>query len=100
MTVLGIWFWEPMSGTDWAWMALLCATGAFGHWLLIKCYEIAEAGSVQPFAYFQLVFVSVIGVTLFSETLRFNVVVGAIIVVAAGLFTLWREHRAAQRVSP
>ena len=54
MTVIGIWFWEPMTGTDWAWMALLCVTGAFGHYLLIRCYELAEASSLQPFAYLQL----------------------------------------------
>lgn len=41
---------------DWFWMGLLCVTGAFGHFLLIKCYEVAEANGVQPFAYLQLVF--------------------------------------------
>ena len=38
----------------------LCVTGALGHWLLIRCYEVAEASAVQPFAYLQLVFASVI----------------------------------------
>ncbi len=44
-----------MTGPDWGWMAALCVTGALGHWTLIKCYELAEANAVQPFAYLQLV---------------------------------------------
>ena len=93
MTAIGVWYWEPMTQTDYAWMALLCLTGASGHWLLIRCYEAAEASAVQPFAYFQLVFASAIGMIVFGEVLRTNVVIGAAIIVAAGLFTLWRERQ-------
>lgn len=94
MTAVGIWFWENMTVPDWVWMAALCVMGALGHWLLIKCYEIAEASAVQPFAYLQLVFGAVIGVTVFSEVIEPNVAIGASIVVAAGLFTWWRERQA------
>ncbi|WP_238368146.1 DMT family transporter [Mesobacterium pallidum] len=97
MTAIGAWFWEPMTAPDWGWMALLCLTGAGGHFLLIKCYEVAEASSVQPFAYLQLVFASALGLTLFGETLRPNVAIGAVLIIAAGLFTLWREQRTARR---
>ena len=93
MTVAGIWFWEPMTANDWQWMAALCITGAGGHWLLIKTYEVAEASEVQPFAYLQLVFASAIGLLLLDETLRPNVAIGAAIVVGAGLFTLWRTRK-------
>ena len=82
--------------TYWAWMGVLCITGALGHYLLIWCYEVAEASAVQPFAYFQLVFGATIGVLVFSEVIRWNVALGAAIVVAAGLFTLWREQKKAQ----
>lgn len=93
MTAVGIWSWEPMAPADYAWMAALCLTGALGHWLLIRCYEAAEASAVQPFAYFQLVFASAVGMTVFGESLQTNVVIGAAIIVAAGLFTLWRERQ-------
>ena len=92
MTAVGLWFWEPMIAPDWAWMGALCITGALGHFTLIKCYEVAEASAVQPFAYLQLVFASTIGITVFSETIRVNVAIGAALVVAAGLFTLWRQR--------
>jgi len=93
MTAVGIWFWEPMSGGDWVWMGVLSVSGVLGHWLLIRCYEVAEASAVQPFAYLQLVFVAILGVTIFGEVLRANVVIGAVVVTAAGLFTLWRARR-------
>ena len=92
MTVVGATYWQPMSQGDWLWMALYCVTASLSHWLLIKCYEIAEASAVQPFAYLHLVFASVFGIVLFHEQLHWNTVAGAALVVAAGLFTLWRER--------
>lgn len=96
MTSVGIWFWQPMSQGDWLWMALLCVSGVTGHWLLIKCYEVAEASAVQPFAYFHLVWAAILGVSIFGEIIRLNVATGAAIIIAAGLFTLWRESRKAR----
>jgi drug/metabolite transporter (DMT)-like permease len=97
MTFIGFWSWEPLSPPDWGWMAALCVTGALGHWTLIKCYEVAEASAVQPFAYLQLVFASGIGLALFGDTLSLNIAIGSAIVMGAGIFTLWREHMAKQR---
>ena len=92
MTAIGIWHWEPMTAPDWGLMALLCCTAATSHWLLIRAYEVAEASAIQPFAYLQLVWASAIGLWVFGETLRSNVVIGGAVVVAAGLFTLWRQR--------
>ncbi|WP_203531123.1 DMT family transporter [Pseudoroseicyclus tamaricis] len=96
-TAVGAWFWEPMTGGDWAWMAVLCVSGAAGHWTLIRTYEVAEASMVQPFAYFQLVWGSAIGLFVFGETLELHVAVGAAIVVSAGVFTLIRARKARRR---
>jgi drug/metabolite transporter (DMT)-like permease len=38
------------------------------------------------------VWASAIGLLVFGETLRINVAIGAGIVVAAGVFTLWRQR--------
>jgi drug/metabolite transporter (DMT)-like permease len=92
ITPFGLTHWQPMSGADWAMMGLLCCTAVIGHGLLIKAYDVAEASAIQPFAYFQLPFVSLLGFLLFSESLRINVLIGASIVVGAGLFTLWRQR--------
>jgi drug/metabolite transporter (DMT)-like permease len=93
MTAIGIWFWEPMVPLDWVMMALLCLTGASGHFLLIKCYDMAEASAVQPFAYLQLPFAASLGILVFGEAIRPNVVFGASLIVGAGLFTLWRQRQ-------
>ena len=97
ITCVGIWSWEGMAARDWLWMAGLCVSGALGHWLLIRVYEVAEASAVQPFAYFHLVFGAAVGVLAFGESIEANVVIGAAIVVAAGLFTLWRERQRKQQ---
>lgn len=96
-TAVGILHWQPMVGTDWIWMLLLCVTSASSHYMLIRAYEVAEASAIQPFAYLQLVFASIIGIVVFHETLRPNVAIGAAIVVCAGLFTLWRARVVAER---
>ncbi|PLL14223.1 EamA family transporter [Tabrizicola sp. TH137] len=97
MTLVGMWFWEPMTAADWGWMLTLCCTACLGHWLLIKAFAVAEASAIQPFAYLQLVWASGIGLFLFGEDLRTNVAIGAGLVVAAGVFTLWRQRVKAQQ---
>ncbi|OCX66517.1 RhaT family transporter [Thioclava sp. SK-1] len=99
-TLVGMWFWQPMVGGDWVWMAILCLTAVAGHGLMIKAYEIAEASAVQPFSYMQLVFGAFVGMTFFGDILRPNVAVGAVIVVGAGLFTLWRQRQRKVKVVP
>jgi drug/metabolite transporter (DMT)-like permease len=86
--------WTPMQGAaDWAWMAALCAMGALGHFLLIKAYEVAEAGTIQPFAYFQLVFVTILALVVFDERLDAWTIAGGALILAAGLYTLIRQAR-------
>lgn len=96
LTPVGLWFWEPMSGRDWGFMLLICVTGVFSHWLMIRAYEVAEASAIQPFAYLQLVFASIIGVAIFNEVIALNVLLGAVIVVGAGVFTIWRAGKVAR----
>ena len=93
ITVVGIGQWQPLSGPDWRWMIALGMTGALGHFLLIKALEVAEAAVVQPFAYFQMIFASLVGVAVFGETLDRWTIVGAGIITAAGVFTILRGAR-------
>lgn len=92
MTPFGIYHWQPMSLGDCAWMLALCFTAVTAHYLMIRAFEVAEASAIQPFAYLQLAFIAVLGVTVFGETLRPNVVLGCAVVVCASLFTLWRAR--------
>lgn len=97
MTLIGAWFWEPMTPADWAMMALLCASATLGHYLLIRAYELAEASAIQPFAYLHLAFASVMGVLVFGDVIRLNVAIGTTLVVGAGIFALVRAQIAASR---
>ena len=92
ITPLGLMHWQPMTGRDQMLMAVLCCTALLGHYTLIRAYALAEASAIQPFTYIQLVGVAAIGLLVFGEVLRPNVVIGATVVVAAGVFTLWRQR--------
>jgi drug/metabolite transporter (DMT)-like permease len=88
MTAMGLPEWEPIALADMPLVACYAVLSVFSHWLLLKAYEAAEAARLQPFAYLQIVFVTVIGVVVFDESLAFPVVIGACVIVAAGLYTL------------
>ena len=92
ISLVGPFFWTPITGWDRAWMALLCLTGGSGHYLLIRTYSILEASAVQPIMYLSLVYAALVGMTVFGETLTWNIVIGALVVVGAGFFTIWREY--------
>lgn len=93
MTSVGVFHWEEMSRPDWGWMLALSIAGVSGHYLLIRCYEVTEASAVQPFAYLHMVFAAAIGFLIFGEDLRVTTLIGALVVLAAGLFTLSRERQ-------
>jgi drug/metabolite transporter (DMT)-like permease len=76
-------------------MGLLCLSGAGGHYLLIRALALADASRLQPLAYLQLVFATGLGVLVFNETLRLTTVLGAVLVVGAGLLALRAERPSA-----
>ncbi|MCI4665885.1 MAG: DMT family transporter [Neomegalonema sp.] len=99
-SLLGPFFWSEMTGAEWGWMALLCVLGASGHYLLIRAYENSEAGALQPFAYLQLVIASFLGVGFLGEQFEARLLLGASIVVAAGLFALlWGRYAALRKTA-
>ncbi|WP_174802041.1 DMT family transporter [Martelella limonii] len=96
-SLIGPFFWQELLLVDWFWLIALCFTGIAGHYCLIRALEITEAVTVQSFIYLQLVYGLLFGVLLFHETLTTNMIIGALIVVGAGLFTIWREHALKKR---
>ncbi|HVM84809.1 MAG TPA: DMT family transporter [Candidatus Binatia bacterium] len=91
-TLAGPFFWTNFQGWDKAWMGLLCITGMSGHYLVIRAYELIDASAAQPITYLALVYASLFGVLIYGETLTWNIVAGSVIVVGAGIFTVWREY--------
>ena len=92
MTIISFFIWEDILREDLLWLLIMCLLSASSHFMMVKTLQVAEASVIQPFSYLQLVFGSIIGVTIFSESIDLMIVVGVIIVIGAGLFTAWREY--------
>ena len=92
MTIISFFIWEDILREDLLWLLIMCLLSASSHFMMVKTLQGAEASVIQPFSYLQLVFGSIIGVTIFSESIDLMIVFGAIIVIGAGLFTAWREY--------
>lgn len=97
ITLVGPFYWTDITISDWFWMLALCITGMSGHYLLIRAYDLLDAVVVQPMSYIQTVLVCMMGVFLFGEVMTANMIAGCTIVIAAGIFTIWREARLARR---
>ncbi len=100
LSFIGPFYWAALTPVDWCWMAALCVTGTSSHYFLIRAYDLLDAAAVQPLTYLQLVLAAVIGVTVFGERLTSHMIIGSMIVVGAGIFTIWRESVVARRRTP
>lgn len=67
--------------------------GGLAHILLTESYRYAAASVIAPFDYTSLLWALLLGYWLFGELPDALVYVGASIVVAAGLFVIFRERR-------
>ena len=93
MSLISLFIWDNILKEDYLWLLLMCLLSAGSHFMMVKTLQVAEASVVQPFSYLQLVFGSIIGVTIFSESIDLMIIVGALVVIGSGLFTTWREYK-------
>jgi len=66
--------------------------GPVGYYMIVAAMRIGEVAVVTPFRYVRLVFAMILGVVAFDETLDFWTLIGAGIIIATGLFTIYRER--------
>lgn len=90
-SLVGPFLWQNPTGDQWLGLIVLGCTGVFGHMLLMKAYELAEASVLQPFTYTQLLWGIVIGMLVFDEIPDLWMLTGAAIVVGAGLVAMRRR---------
>ncbi len=93
MSLISLFIWDDILKEDYLWLFIMCVLSAGSHFMMVKTLQVAEASVVQPFSYLQLVFGSIIGVTIFSESIDLMIIVGALVVIGSGLFTTWREYK-------
>jgi drug/metabolite transporter (DMT)-like permease len=73
-------------------MITIGAFGAFGHFLLIAAHRLAPAPILAPFIYTQLVWMVTLGYLVFGDVPNRWTMMGASIVIASGLYLLYRER--------
>ena len=88
--------WVPPTGVAIPLMLVIGLLGGIGHWLLTVAHAYAPAPILAPFTYTQIVWMPVLGYTVFGNVPSPYVLLGGAIVVASGLYLLHRE-RAARR---
>ena len=71
-------------------MALACAIGVAAYGALMKAMRTGEVSAVTPFRYSRLLFGLALGVLVFGEALTSDMILGSLLIVASGLFILWR----------
>ena len=93
MSIISFFIWDAIPEEDYIWLFVMCLLSASSHFMMVKTLQVAEASVIQPFSYLQLVFGSIIGVTIFAESINSMIVIGVIVVIGSGLFTTWREYK-------
>jgi drug/metabolite transporter (DMT)-like permease len=91
MTIAVPFYWQPLDLTSALLMVMLAGFGTLSQLLLIRALAIGEAGMLAPFAYTGLIFATVWGVVFFNEYPDGWTVVGAAVIVAAGVYVWYRE---------
>jgi drug/metabolite transporter (DMT)-like permease len=81
-------------------MVVCGAFGTIGHYLLILAHRLAPPALLAPFIYTQIVWVIILGYLVFADVPNGWTVAGAAIVVASGLFILYREQVRGPRQLP
>ncbi|HEY8574879.1 MAG TPA: DMT family transporter [Devosia sp.] len=91
-TAVGIFFWQPMAWSDFGLVVTIMVTSCLGHGLMVFALSMAPASTVQPFNYFSLPWAIFLSALVFGHWIDPVSLVGAVIIVAAGLVVMARER--------
>lgn len=101
-TAVGVFHWQPMTLENALMLSGVCLTTCVAHGLVMASMRYAPASLLQPFNYFSLPWAVTLGYLVFGTMIEGFALLGAIIIVAAGLVVMWRERHMAikARLSP
>ena len=85
---------------DSVWIVFNGASNAVGQYWWTRALHLAPASAVAPFYYLSLIWASILGFAVWGEIPTVPLIVGSAVVVASGLFLIWRESHARQTKPP
>ena len=88
--------WSNPTPVDAAWIVFNGASNAVGQYWWTRALHLAPASAVAPFYYLSLIWASILGFAVWGEIPTISLIVGSAVVVASGLFLIWRESNARQ----
>jgi drug/metabolite transporter (DMT)-like permease len=83
--------WLSPTPIDAAWMVFNGVANAVGQYWWTRALHLAPASAISPFYYLSLIWASVLGFAIWGELPTISLGIGSAVVVASGLFLLWRE---------
>jgi len=86
-----IYYWQPPTLAELFWLMMTAIFATAGHYTMTRAYRAAPISVIQPIAFLQLIWATLLGVTLFSEAIDLYVLGGGAIVVAAVSYISHRE---------
>jgi drug/metabolite transporter (DMT)-like permease len=87
-------FWKTPTTTEFAWMALMGAVAAAGHFLIIKSFEYAEASLLAPLGYSEIISAAAVGYLAFGDFPDEWTWAGVAVIIASGIYVSLRERKA------
>ncbi|ESY81973.1 membrane protein [Mesorhizobium sp. LNHC220B00] len=85
--------WQSLTSIQATLLILAGFCGGLGQILMTAAYRHAEASVVAPFEYTSMILGVVVGYFVFGDVTSPGTLVGGMIVVAAGIFIIWRERQ-------
>ncbi|MDI7861239.1 DMT family transporter [Rhizobiaceae bacterium n13] len=85
------WDWLSMEQTALLVIAGFC--GGIAQILLTECYRYADVSTIAPFEYTSILLGIVVAYVLFEDVPTMTMLAGTLIVVGAGIYIIYREHR-------
>lgn len=87
-------YWQPLSIVSLTLMIVLSCLATLAQWLLIKALSLGEASLLAPVGYIALIFATLWGYLLFGDLPDQWTVIGAMVIVASGVYVWYRERSA------
>jgi len=93
-----LYYWQTPSPHEIGWLFLAALSATCGHYTLTRAFKAAPITVTQPLSFLQLVWATLLGVTLFDEAVNIYVIMGGGIVVASVTYISHREAKTAREL--